>query len=154
MRRPNAKRRPPPWQTFDTSRRRKGTIRHDAGAKANSDSGFLSCTYKAHMKKEALVSHRLLPSILLACVLFAFPASAQTGAASRDTSKAATTAANNVDVLTPEQAKRALDTLQDDQMRARMIDTLRAIANASPQAQAAAPAPKPTAAIPLTADSL
>src|SRR5260370_797915 len=35
-----------------------------------------------------------------------------------------------------------------------MIDTLRAIANASPQAQAAPPAPGPQPAIPLTADSL
>ena len=35
-----------------------------------------------------------------------------------------------------------------------MIDTLRAIANASPQAQAAPPAPEPQSAIPLTADSL
>jgi moderate conductance mechanosensitive channel len=104
------------------------------------------------------VSHKLFPSILLACVLFAFPACAQSGSASgdapKDTSKAAATAANNADVLTPEQAKRALDTLQDDQMRARMIDTLRAIANASPQAPAAPPAPQPHPAIPLTADSL
>jgi moderate conductance mechanosensitive channel len=97
------------------------------------------------------VSHKLFPSILLACVLFALPAYAQTGDASKDASKAA---ANNADMLTPEQAKRALDTLQDDQMRARMIDTLRAIANASPQAQAAPPATQPHPAIPLTADSL
>ena len=104
------------------------------------------------------MSHRLFPSILLACVLFAFSAWAQTGDASKeapkDTSKATATAANSADVLTPEQAKRALDTLQDDQMRARMIDTLRAIANASPQAPAAPPAPQPHPAIPLTADSL
>ena len=97
------------------------------------------------------MSHKLFPSILLACVLFALPAYAQTGDASKDASKAA---ANNADMLTPEQAKRALDTLQDDQMRARMIDTLRAIANASPQAQAAPPASQPHPAIPLTADSL
>ena len=103
------------------------------------------------------MSHKLFPTILLACVLFAFPACAQSGSASgdaKDTSKAAATAANNADVLTPEQAKRALDTLQDDQMRARMIDTLRAIANASPQAPAAPPASQPHPAIPLTADSL
>ena len=54
-------------------------------------------------------------------------------------------------MLTPDQAKRALDTLQDDTKRAQMIDTLRAIASASPQAQAAA---EPQPAIPLTADSL
>src|SRR3979411_1053516 len=100
--------------------------------------------------KGAFVSHKLFPSILLACALFAFPAFAQTGAEP----KAAASAANNADVLTPDQAKRALDTLQDDKKRAQMIDTLRAIANASPQAQAAPPAPGPQPAIPLTADSL
>jgi moderate conductance mechanosensitive channel len=100
--------------------------------------------------KGAFVSHKLFPSILLAGALFAFPAFAQTGAAP----KAAASATTNADVLTPDQAKRALDTLQDDKKRAQMIDTLRAIANASPQAQAAPPAPEPHPAIPLTADSL
>jgi hypothetical protein len=100
--------------------------------------------------KGAFVPHKLFSSILLACALFAFPALAQTGAAP----KAAASATNKVDVLTPDQAKRALDTLQDDKKRAQMIDTLRAIANASPQAQAAPPAPGPQPAIPLTADSL
>jgi moderate conductance mechanosensitive channel len=100
--------------------------------------------------KGAFVSHKLFPSILLAGALFAFPAFAQTGAAP----KAAASATTNADVLTPDQAKRALDTLQDDKKRAQMIDTLRAIANASPQAQAAPPAPGPHPAIPLTADSL
>jgi small-conductance mechanosensitive channel len=103
-----------------------------------------------HIFKGAFVSHKLFPSILLACALSALPAFAQTSAAP----KAAASAANNADVLTPDQAKRALDTLQDDKKRAQMIDTLRAIANASPQAQAASPAPEPQAAIPLTADSL
>ena len=55
-------------------------------------------------------------------------------------------------MLTPDQAKRALETLSDDKKRAQVIETLRAIANASPQPQAAAPEPK--SAIPLTADSL
>ena len=100
--------------------------------------------------KGAFVSHNLFPSILLACALFAFPALAQIGAAP----EAAASATNNTDVLTPDQAKRALDTLQDDKKRAQMIDTLRAIANASPQAQAAPPAPEPQPAIPFTADSL
>ncbi|MDE5455769.1 mechanosensitive ion channel [Bradyrhizobium sp. CSA112] len=95
---------------------------------------------------EALVSHRLLPSILLAFVLYAFPAVAQQGAAP------AAPPAGNAEVLTPDQAKRALDTLSDDKKRAQVIETLRAIANASPQPQAAAGEPK--SAIPLTADSL
>ena len=97
------------------------------------------------------MSLKPVSSILFACVLFALPAYAQTGEAPKDASKAT---AISADVLTPEQAKRALDTLQDDQLRARMIDTLRAIANASPQAQAAPPASQPHPAIPLTADSL
>jgi small-conductance mechanosensitive channel len=94
------------------------------------------------------VSHKLFPSILLACVLVAFPAFAEAGAAPQPTAPAA----SNADLLTPDQAKRALDTLQDDAKRAQMIDTLRAIANASPQAPAAAAAPP--SAIPLAADSL
>src|SRR6202000_3407758 len=64
---------------------------------------------------------------------------------------ATTSPTQNANALTPDQAKRALDTLQDDTKRAQMIETLRAIANASPQAQ---PAPQPPSAIPLTADSL
>ena len=100
------------------------------------------------------MSHKLFPPILLACALFALPAFAQTGAAPKDGPKAAVSAANNADGLTPDQAKRALDTLLDDKKRAQMVDTLRAIANASPQAQAAPPAPEPRPAIPLTADSL
>jgi small-conductance mechanosensitive channel len=102
------------------------------------------------LKKGAFVSHKLFPSLLLACALFAFPAFAQPGAAP----KAATPVTNNADVLTPDQAKRALDTLQDDKKRAQIIDTLRAIAKASPQAQAAPPAPEPQSSIPLTSDSL
>jgi small-conductance mechanosensitive channel len=107
--------------------------------------------------KGALVSHKLLLSILLACALFASPAFAQSGAAPKDAPKQAT---NNADVLTPDQARRALETLQDDKKRAQMIDTLRAIAQAAPQAQtsppaqAAPPAPEPPPAIPLTDDSL
>src|SRR6202171_5100441 len=100
--------------------------------------------------KGAFVSHKLFPSILLACALFDFPALARPGAAP----KAAASATNKADVLTPDQAKRALDTLPDDKKSAQMIDTLRAIANASPQAQAPPPAPGPQPAIPLTADSL
>jgi len=103
-----------------------------------------------HIFKGAFVSHKFFPSILLAFALFAFPAFAQTGA----TPKIAAPATNNADALTPDQAKRALDTLQDDKKRAQMIDTLRAIANASPQAQAAPTVPEPQPAVPLTADSL
>ena len=97
-----------------------------------------------------------LPSaILLICALLAGPALAQNAAVPN----AAASAAHGSDALTPEQANRALDTLQDDTKRAQMIDTLRAIAKAAPQtqapqAQAAPSAPAPHRAIPLTADSL
>ncbi len=88
--------------------------------------------------KGAFVLHKLFPSILLACALIALPASAQTGTAPKPAAAAATSG----DVLTPDQAKRALETLQDDKKRAQMIDTLRAIANASPQAAPVVPAPR------------
>ena len=98
------------------------------------------------------MSHKFFRSIVFACALLASPAFAQTSPAP----KVATPAASSTDVLTPDQAKRALETLQDDTKRTQMVDTLRAIANAAPatnpsQAQAA---PEPHAAIPLTADSL
>ena len=85
------------------------------------------------------MSYKLLPSILLAWALFALPAFAQPASAP----KPAAPAASNADALTPDQAKRALDTLQDDTKRAQMIDTLRAIANASPQAAPPPPGRRP-----------
>src|SRR4051794_24355883 len=93
------------------------------------------------------MSKKFLPSLLLACALFACPAFAQSSTAPN-----AAPATNNATALTPDQAKRALDTLQDDAKRAQMIDTLRAIASAAPQA--AAPSPEAKPASPLTADSL
>ena len=93
------------------------------------------------------MSYKLF-AILHAFAWFAFPALAETGAAP----KAASQPTHGVDGLTPDQAKRALDALQDDNKRTQMIDTLRAIANATPPA--APPAPESKPAIPLTADSL
>ncbi|WGS27290.1 mechanosensitive ion channel domain-containing protein [Bradyrhizobium sp. ISRA464] len=92
------------------------------------------------------MSHKLRFAILLVLTLFVSPALAQPGA------KPAPPQANTGDALTPEQAKRALETLQDDRKRGEIINTLRAIANASPQA--AQPAPEEHSPIPLTADSL
>jgi moderate conductance mechanosensitive channel len=87
------------------------------------------------------VSYRVFLAILLAWISFAFPASAQP-AASPDTH-----AADKADALTPDQARRALDTLSDDNKRAEMIDTLRAIANApAPQSAPAPQQPAPAAA--------
>jgi small-conductance mechanosensitive channel len=95
------------------------------------------------------VSLKLLPSILFASILFILPAVAQQPRAAP-----AAPATDKADTLSPEQAKRALETLSDDKKRAQMIETLRAVANASQQPQAAAPAPEQKSAIPLTADSL
>lgn len=59
---------------------------------------------------------------------------------------------NGATTLSPDEARRALETLQDDQKRAQMIDTLRAIANASGQQPASPPGQK--SPIPLSADGL
>jgi len=93
------------------------------------------------------VLQKLVVSILFAWVLLASPAFAQADAAPP------AAAATNAHALTPEEARRALDTLQDDTKRAQIIETLRAIADASPQPAPAAPVDKPSG-IPLTADSL
>ncbi|MDD1530697.1 small-conductance mechanosensitive channel [Bradyrhizobium sp. WBOS7] len=63
-------------------------------------------------------------------------------------------AMTNAAALSPEEARRALETIQDDRKRAQMIDTLRAIANASGPQQPATPAPAQTSPIPLSADGL
>jgi len=98
------------------------------------------------------VSQKLVSAILLAFALFTTQAFAQSNAPATGDKPAAV--ANKPDALTPEQARQALDTLQDDGKRAQMIETLRAIANASPQTQAAPPAGEKQSAIPLTQDSL
>jgi small-conductance mechanosensitive channel len=87
-----------------------------------------------------LLALKSLPLFALLCVLISAPAAAQ-NAATPPAASAQTT-------LTPEQASKALETLQDDGKRNAMIDTLRAIAQATP----AKPETKP--AIPLTDDSL
>lgn len=108
--------------------------------------------------------YKLFSSVLLAGALLAFPVFAQGGAAQPATVAAPST--DSANALTPDQARRALDTLQDDAKRTQMIDTLRAIANAAPATTASpapaatpaptTPAPPPAAqsAIPLTSDSL
>ena len=100
------------------------------------------------------MSHKLRFAILLLLTFLVSPAIAQPGA--KPAPPQAGSHAKTDDALTPEQARRALDTLQDDKKRGEIINTLRAIANASPQA-AAEPAPQQPAAesaIPLSADSL
>ncbi|KJC39169.1 small-conductance mechanosensitive channel [Bradyrhizobium sp. LTSP885] len=95
------------------------------------------------------MSHKLPFAFLFALTLLVTPAAAQVAIPAAPQTKSAQ--AQSVDALTPEQAKRALETLQDDKKRGEMIDTLRAIANASPQAAQPAAEQSP---IPLTADSL
>ena len=96
------------------------------------------------------MSHNLFRSILFACLFacasLSFPAFAQAGAVPA----AAPPATNNADALTPDQARRALDTLQDDKKRAQIIDTLRAIATASPQGPRRRPNSKPPFPSPRT----
>src|SRR5215470_9586402 len=106
----------------------------------------------AHRFEEVFMSHKPFSAILLAFALFTCSAFAQNAPAQNNARPAplAAPATNKTDALTPEQAKQALDTLQDDKKRAQMIDTLRAIANASPQPQAG----EHKSAIPLAADSL
>ena len=92
------------------------------------------------------MSHKLSPALLLACLFIAL--SAVVGARAEPLPPATQSAT----ALSPDQARRALETLQDDQKRAQMIDTLRAIAGASAQPQA--PAPTQKLPVPLSADSL
>ncbi|MCK1737558.1 mechanosensitive ion channel [Bradyrhizobium sp. 138] len=88
------------------------------------------------------MSHKLVPALLAALFL---------AISSLPSARAETPAASSAAALSPEEAKRALETLQDDKKRAQMIDTLRTIANASgPQA----PAPEQKSPIPLAADGL
>ena len=61
-------------------------------------------------------------------------------------------AAGSSAALSPDEARRALETLQDDSKRAQMIDTLRALANTSTPQQP--PAPEQKSPIPLAADGL
>ncbi|MBR0717057.1 mechanosensitive ion channel domain-containing protein [Bradyrhizobium liaoningense] len=90
------------------------------------------------------MSHKLSPALLLACLFFAI--SALTGVHAEPPAAVPNASAT----LSPEQAKQALDTLQDDKKRAQMIDTLRAIASASGQPQAV----EQKLPIPLSADGL
>lgn len=106
------------------------------------------------------MSRAFLPLLAAVFLIVALPASAQTAA-----TPAAKPAPPASSALTADQARRALETLQDDTKRAQLIDTLRAVANASPPsatapattqaAPPAAPAAEPEqTAPPLAADSL
>ncbi|MBB4361068.1 small-conductance mechanosensitive channel [Bradyrhizobium sp. CIR18] len=93
------------------------------------------------------MSHKLAPAVLAALFLAISSFSGVRAETPRP-------AANNAAALSPDEARRALDTLQDDKKRAQMIDTLRAIASASGQQQPAPPAPEQKSPIPLSADGL
>ena len=148
-----------PNDQFPTQGCGENGIRHDGLRNGKASSGIAV----ARILIGVFVSHRVFSAILFAFFLFAFPASAQPAAPDAHP-------ASRANVLTPDQARRALDTLTDDKKRAEMIETLRAIANApAPQsapapeqvAPAATPGPAATPAaapaqspIPLKADSL
>jgi len=93
------------------------------------------------------VSHKLAPALLAALFLVISSLSAIRAETPRP-------ATNNASALSPDEARRALETLQDDKKRTQMIDTLRVIANASGQQQPAPPAPEQKSPIPLSADGL
>nr|WP_249141654.1 mechanosensitive ion channel domain-containing protein [Bradyrhizobium diazoefficiens] len=94
--------------------------------------------------RESRVSHKLVTALLAVFLAISSLSIARAGPAAPGTDNAA--------ALSPDAAKRALETLQDDQKRAQMIDTLRAIANASGGQQASAP--ESSSPIPLSADGL
>jgi moderate conductance mechanosensitive channel len=129
-------------QTSDKRSRRKGHLDMTSALRQP----VFGCYY-GNTNIGGFVPHKFLSAILVAFTLFAIPAHAD---------DRAVPPANNAAALTPDQARRALETLQDDAKRGQMIDTLRAIANASPEAQGAPAAPQPDkqSPIPLTADSL
>ena len=91
-----------------------------------------------------LVSHKLAPALFAALFL---AISSLCSARAEPPAPSVNAAA----ALSPDEAKRALETLQDDKKRAQMIDTLRAIANASGQQP---PTPEQKSPIPLSADGL
>jgi small-conductance mechanosensitive channel len=93
------------------------------------------------------VSHKLAPALLAALFLAIFSLSDVRAETPRP-------APSNASALSPDEARRALETLQDDKKRTQMIDTLRVIANASGQQQPAPPAPEQKSPIPLSADGL
>lgn len=103
--------------------------------------------------------NRLLSLLALALVLLAHPALAQSAGQGKVAPAAKAAPAPAANAVTAEQARRALETLQDDSKRAQLLDTLRTIANA-PQPQQAVPQPAeaPAAETPklptLSADSL
>ncbi|MGB3867187.1 MAG: hypothetical protein WBA29_16360, partial [Xanthobacteraceae bacterium] len=88
------------------------------------------------------MSRQVLPLIVPALLLLTGPALAQKGT----TSATGTAAPAAAETLTPDQARRALETLQDDARRAQMIETLRAIAKAAPGAAPNGTTPNGTAA--------
>lgn len=90
------------------------------------------------------MSHKLAPALFAALFL---AISAVCGARAEPPAPAANAAV----ALSPDEARSALETLQDDKKRAQIIETLRAIANASGPQQ---PAPEQKSPIPLSADGL
>lgn len=100
-----------------------------------------------HFFQGILVSHKLVPAVLA----IAFLAISSLSYVRAEPLRSAT---NNAAALSSEDARRALETLQDDKKRSQMIDTLRAIANASDQQQPSPPAPEQKSPIPLAADGL
>ena len=90
----------------------------------------------------------ILRALLLATLMVAASARAQT-ASPEPAAPAASASA-----LTPAEAARALDVLDDPVKRAQLIETLHTVAKAAPQAGVAAPKPAPTSQLALRPNSL
>ncbi len=113
--------------------------------------GDRSAAARLHFEGICL-SQKFVPALLAAILIIV---SSLSGTRAETSSSAAKPAATKpAATLSPDEAKRALDTLQDDAKRAQMIDTLRAIAKVTGQQAPEAPAAEPTSPIPLSADSL
>src|SRR5689334_6022634 len=111
--------------TSDTGSGRITAIRHDTVLRWRKSRLWQRIYFQG-----ILVSHKLA-SALFAALFLAI--SSFSGA----NAEPAVPAANSTVTLSPDEAKRALETLQDDNKRMQMIDTLRAIANVSSQQQPA-----------------
>ena len=141
-----------PYGKLPTHQIGEKASRHESGATRKHRSSGIAGAPKFLKKRPSCrknCSHRSCSPARCRCL----PCLAQT----EPTPQATTARPQSANALTPDQAKRALDTLQDDAKRAQMIETLRAIANASPARPEPAAAPRAQSAhppIPLAADSL
>ncbi len=102
----------------------------------------------SHIREGSFVLRSLIASLSLAAVVLSAPVGAQAQTSAKpamDTGPAA------IQGLTPDQARQAIDTLQNDAKRREVINVLKAISEAKPQAVSGNRArPPPTARLQQT----